>query len=242
MTLVWHDEVGSTQDLAHELAEQGAPHGSAVAARRQRAGRGSRGRPWASGDGGLWLSVVGRPAGAPALEVLSLRVGLELAPALEAAAALPAGRLRLKWPNDLVLDDRKLGGILCEARWRGPAPEWVVVGVGLNLANVLDPAIASRSTRLADAGWVAGPEPLAPVAVAAVLRALDAAGPLAPSELAAYRTRDWLLGQRLVGSHAGRVRGVSPAGRLLVEGDDGALTELTDSVGWADLAPSGAGH
>ncbi len=70
--------------------------------------------------------------------MLSLRVGLAVSGALEAAC--PGTRLALKWPNDLVLTDRKVGGILCEARWQGGAPGWVAVGLA-NLVNILDPEI-----------------------------------------------------------------------------------------------------
>src|SRR6185295_3988298 len=75
----WLESVTSTQDEAHDLAARGAPHGTAVAARIQTDGRGTRGRRWESGIGGLWLSVVCRPQGDVALASTGLRIGLALA-------------------------------------------------------------------------------------------------------------------------------------------------------------------
>ena len=111
--------VGSTMDALHDLAQTGAPPGTAVVAEVQDSGRGSRGRTWASPRGGLWLSVLARPSEG-GLELLSLRVGLAVAGVL---ARMGLGdQLRLKWPNDLMLGERKTGGILCEARWQGATP------------------------------------------------------------------------------------------------------------------------
>ena len=102
----------STMDALHELAQAGAPAGTAVVAEAQVAGRGSRGRGWSSPPGGLWLSVLARPRTA-GLELLSLRAGLAVAELLDRLGV--GARARLKWPNDLMLDGRKAGGILCDA-------------------------------------------------------------------------------------------------------------------------------
>ena len=83
-TLIEYDEVGSTLDVAHTLAADGAAAGTVVIADAQTAGRGQRGRAWQSERGaGLWLTLIERPSDASALDVLSLRVGLALAPALD---------------------------------------------------------------------------------------------------------------------------------------------------------------
>ncbi len=119
-------------DLIHELAERGAEAGSMVVATEQLQGRGSRGRAWHSPPGGLWLSALYRPPSTGGLELLSVRVGLAVARALDRLVPTP---VRLKWPNDLMLNGRKLGGILCEARWQGEALGWIAVGVGLNVRN-----------------------------------------------------------------------------------------------------------
>lgn len=235
----WHERLDSTQERAHQLAALGAPPGAAVAAVVQSRGRGTRGRAWQAGRGGLWLSVVVRPRDAGAIELLSLRVGLTVAARLEPAAGLPIGAVQVKWPNDLVARDRKLGGILCEARWHGEHPAWVVVGVGLNVRNRLAPPLDRTSTRLADLGFAGEPEGLAPVVVEAVLAAAARPGPLAPEELAAFAERDWLHGRRLERPVPGRVAGISPGGRLRLETDQGTVRELMEAVTWTDLAPSG---
>ncbi|MGH7734654.1 MAG: biotin--[acetyl-CoA-carboxylase] ligase, partial [Gemmatimonadales bacterium] len=130
-------QVGSTQDLVHQLGEDGAPHGSAIIAAEQANARGTRGRAWHAPAGGVWMSVLCRPEIPSAAEVLSLRVGLAVAIALEAETRIPS--IRLKWANDLMLADRKLGGILCEARWRGDRLAWITVGIGINVTNTLSP-------------------------------------------------------------------------------------------------------
>ena len=109
------DTTDSTQSEAQRLAAAGAPEGTVVTARHQRAGRGRRGHDWWDAPGqSLLVSVLLRPAGpvttAPQLSLLG---GLAVAEALETVAAVPA---RIRWPNDLLVDDRKLGGILIELR------------------------------------------------------------------------------------------------------------------------------
>jgi BirA family biotin operon repressor/biotin-[acetyl-CoA-carboxylase] ligase len=103
--------VHSTMDVLHDLAAEGAEAGTVVVADEQTGGRGSRGRGWRSPPGGLWLSALYRPGLAAGTELLSLRVGLAVAQAVEALAT--GLRVSIKWPNDLLLDGRKLGGILC---------------------------------------------------------------------------------------------------------------------------------
>lgn len=184
----WHDQVGSTMDLAHAKAEQGAPHGTAIAARSQTAGRGRRGRSWVSPEGGLWMSVVCRPGDASAMENLSLRVGLALADAIERLCpGLP--RLTVKWPNDILSGGRKLAGILCEARWEGGTPLWVIAAVGLNVNNPIPGGLATQATRLADLVPGVEPERLAgPLAEVIALATLQP-GPLSPDEQARLAQR-----------------------------------------------------
>ena len=85
----------------------------------QETGRGSRGRTLVVAPGRALAQRARAGRAAPALELLSLRAGLAVAELLETLGA--EGRIALKWPNDLMLDDRKCGGILCEARWQGAA-------------------------------------------------------------------------------------------------------------------------
>ncbi|MBE3131017.1 MAG: biotin--[acetyl-CoA-carboxylase] ligase, partial [Acidobacteria bacterium] len=125
--------VASTNDTARELALAGADHGTAVVAGEQTRGRGTKGRVWHSPPGlGLYASFILRgPAAGPVpfLHLLPLAAGLAASDAVLAAAG---AAVRLKWPNDLVHDGKKLGGILSEGVSGGPAGDFAVVGVGIN--------------------------------------------------------------------------------------------------------------
>lgn len=209
----WFERIGSTQDAAHQLAADGAPAGTAVVAVEQTAARGSRGRAWVSPRGGLWLSVICRPEVSPAPAAISLRAALVVAEVLDAYGA---GGVRVKWPNDLMLDDRKVGGILCEARWTGDTLGWVVIGAGVNVQNAIPAEVAPLAARLGDhlpdlrAGDLA--EPMA--------RALERIGPRAglldDGELRAFAARDWLAGRAIRGPVAGIAGGISRDGALRV--------------------------
>ncbi|MBA3891409.1 MAG: biotin--[acetyl-CoA-carboxylase] ligase, partial [Gemmatimonadaceae bacterium] len=179
------ETVPSTMDVAHALAETGAPAGTVVLADAQEAGRGRHGRTWTSEPGrGVWLSVVERPDDTSGTDVLSLRIGLAIAEVLEELAPAP---IRLKWPNDVFVADGKLGGILSEGRWRSGRLEWLVIGVGV---NVHAPATASAGVR---AGALRpGVTRLAVLErlVPAIRAAAAAAGPLDAGELARFHARD----------------------------------------------------
>jgi len=128
--------VGSTNDAARELALAGADHGTAVVAGEQTRGRGTKGRVWHSPPGlGLYTSFILRgPAAGPVpfLHLLPLAAGLA---ASDAVLAVAGAAVRLKWPNDLVHDGKKLGGILSEGVSGGPAGDFAVVGVGINVGH-----------------------------------------------------------------------------------------------------------
>src|SRR5439155_11870224 len=104
-------ELGSTFDAVHDLGAQGALAGTVVIAEEQTAGRGRDGRTWHSPAGGVWLGMLLRPARAE-LGVISVRVGLAVADAVD--ALLGRFEARLKWPNDVLLGERKLAGIRSE--------------------------------------------------------------------------------------------------------------------------------
>ncbi len=225
--------VGSTMDVLHGLAAEGAEAGTIVVAGEQTGGRGSRGRGWQSGRGGLWLSVLFRPGVAAGVELYGLRIGLAVAEAIEAVG--PGSAVRIKWPNDLMLGDRKLGGILCEARWQGDALAWVVAGVGLNVANPLPGDLADAATALAARLPGVAPEMVEPEVIAR-LRAM-APGPerLGPAELADLRRRDWLQGRRLLAPVAGMAAGIADDGALMVRVPGGATVAVrTGTVQLAD--------
>lgn len=122
-----YQELPSTMDAAHELAAHDAPEGTCVWAERQTAGRGRSGRAWVSPPGGVYLSVILRPS-RPSVELpqLTLVAGLAAAEAIHELTGLPAA---IRWPNDVLLHDRKLVGILTEARHSA------VIGLGINVAT-----------------------------------------------------------------------------------------------------------
>jgi BirA family biotin operon repressor/biotin-[acetyl-CoA-carboxylase] ligase len=130
--------------------------------------------------------------------------------------------IAIKWPNDLMADDRKLGGILCEARWSGDALAWVVAGVGLNVRNAIPGELGSLAVSLAELGDSRAPADLAPAVASAVAEAGSRIGPLAKTELADFAARDWLRGRMLIAPAAGRADGVEPDGALRVVSADGA--------------------
>ncbi len=136
-------EVGSTNDVARLLADAGIPEGAVVVSDTQTHGRGRVRRPWASPYGGLWCSVLLRPAGRPGLGRLSLAIGVAVAEAVETVVPV---QVALKWPNDVVIGERKVCGILSEN-----AGDALIVGIGIN-ANVpvetMPPEVAARATSL----------------------------------------------------------------------------------------------
>jgi BirA family biotin operon repressor/biotin-[acetyl-CoA-carboxylase] ligase len=127
--------VDSTNEEAKRRAAAGAPEGTLIRAERQSAGRGRRGRPWTSPEGNLYCSLILRPT-VPAMEAaqLSFVTSLALAEALE--QALPPGTaVKCKWPNDVLVEGRKIAGILLESQARAEGLEWMVVGMGVNVAS-----------------------------------------------------------------------------------------------------------
>jgi BirA family biotin operon repressor/biotin-[acetyl-CoA-carboxylase] ligase len=211
--LHYFERVDSTMDLLHQLAADGAEAGTAVLAGEQQGGRGSRGRSWHSPPGGLWLSVLFRPTTPGGVEVMSLRVGLAVAEALDGLMPRP---VQLKWPNDLMLGERKVGGILCEARWQGHTLGWVAVGVGMNVRNPVPAELSDVATALASEQPTIAVEDVAPPIVTA-LRSLDlGADRLTAGELQRFGGRDWLNGRDLRGPAVGRAVGVQNDGALLV--------------------------
>lgn len=214
-----HDRVTSTNDHARELADRGAPHGTVVVAEEQTSGRGRRGRAWTAPPGtSLLLSMVLRPRSAGAETLLSLRLGIAAARAIESTVPVVVG---VKWPNDLVVDGFKIGGILCEGAREAGRTVHMVAGIGINL-------------RQQDSDW---PEPLRGLAASLEARAgapvqtplltgqlvahwLVAAerdsARLDDRELDAFRRRDILFGRpiSLDGEPAGVGQGIYPDGAL----------------------------
>jgi len=147
--VVYRPSVGSTNDVARELAEEGAPEGTLVIADEQRAGRGRLGRRWLAPKGSsLLMSLLFRPPLAPhQAGRLTMICSLAIADAIEEVTGLRPG---LKWPNDILLGGRKAGGILTELGTTGERLDYAIVGVGLNvnLDVAQFPEIAATATSL----------------------------------------------------------------------------------------------
>ena len=209
--------VDSTQRVAFELADGGAVDRTVVVADTQTAGRGRRGRVWhdAPGDS-LLVSIVVRPWLSVAdLPKLSLAAAIAVAEALETTTGL---HVRLKWPNDVVVNGRKLAGILLESRIGAEAI--VVAGIGVNLRQRTFPgALAGTATSVdLEGGRAAGSEEL----LEALLDAFDRWKTCLESEgFAPLRTR-WLaladtIGRAVtVGEHAGVAVDLSEDGALVL--------------------------
>jgi BirA family biotin operon repressor/biotin-[acetyl-CoA-carboxylase] ligase len=195
-------------DAAHAAAEAGAPAGTLIIAERQTAGRGRAGRRWASAAGaGLWLTLIERPTDPKALDVLSLRLGIRLAPVLD---AFTGRRVEIKWPNDLYVGGGKLAGILSEARWQDERPSWVAIGLGLNVqvpAEIPDAAGLEPNVSRAE---------LLLAVMPALRAAARARGALTETELEEYSIRDMARGHSCREPAVGTVAGISASGELLV--------------------------
>ena len=134
-------------DIAAALASQGAPHGVVVAAHQQTAGRGRRGSTWASPPGaGLYFSFIARPRDARRIPLMTLAAGVGVRDGVRSATGLNPD---LKWPNDLLVDGKKLAGILAEGHALGSCDEAVVIGVGVNVQPAAyPPDVTARATSI----------------------------------------------------------------------------------------------
>ena len=221
-------EVDSTMTAARERARAGAVSGTCVVATGQRAGRGRQGRGWFSPAGaGLFATVVLRPPPRPDGSALTLGGIVCGVAACEAVRQLGVTGAQLKWPNDVVVGDRKLCGILTEAEdVTGPAP-LMLVGFGLNLAAAatlaLPAELATRYVGLDDLT----PAPILPdAALAALLAALGSrwaawTGTGAAPIIAGFAAVDSLRGAEVradvpAGPVTGRADGITASGALRV--------------------------
>lgn len=214
--------VASTNDVLRERALAGAPAGTTALADYQTQGRGRLGRTWEAPAGrALLFSVLLRPSPGPhpdAAGVLPLRIGLAIADAVE---HLTGCAVALKWPNDVLLDGRKVAGILCES-----AADFVVAGIGINVGQTeaeLPPELQSQATSLR---IVTGEPPARPDLAGAILRLLRPLWraphrPLDPAELERFHRRDALAGRTVTVDDvpAGVAAGIDPLGALLVRLD-----------------------
>lgn len=238
------DSVGSTMDEARRLAEDGAPDGVAVWAREQTQGRGRQGRAWTSPRGNLYVTLLTRPRGSPLQAAqFGFAAGLALAEAME--PYLAPGQVALKWPNDLLLDGAKAAGMLLESRAGAAGVEWLLLGLGVNLAAA--PAPGETPYRAASLAAVAGrlvpPDAVLPVFLAAFARwraRLEAEGFAALRD--AWLARAAGLGGPLTarlpnGSVEGTFRDLDADGALVLERADGVRQRITAADVFFGRAP-----
>ena len=212
--------IGSTNDRARELAAAGAPHGTLVTTGEQVAGRGRQGRTWSAPPGrALLMSLVLRTVD----PLLPLRAGLAVADVAGPAA-------RVKWPNDVLLDGRKLAGVLVEAR---PHDGWAVLGIGLNVAIELDTLPEDVRARAATLGR---PPAALEATLDELLRALEArlAEPPRPRWPRCGSATRWPAGAIRWDGGEGVAAGIAGDGALLVRTADG---EARLAAGEVHLAP-----
>ena len=204
--------IDSTNALARELASRGAPHGTLVTAAEQLAGRGRQGRGWTVRPGASLVAswVIREPSA-----LLSLAAGAAVAEVCGPAA-------RVKWPNDVLIDGRKVAGILVEGR---PQERWAVLGIGINVAlspRDFPPELRERAGSLGLTE--ADVEPMLLRLGSALERWLAVPG---ADVLADVRTRDGLLGRTVAWADGtGIAAGIDEAGRLIVRVAGGDETRL----------------
>ncbi len=218
-----HGLTDSTNLRARELVLAGAPSGTVVTAAEQSAGRGRGDRVWsAPADSALLYSAILRP-----LDLAHLLLPLAVPVAVcEACESLAPVRCQVKWPNDVWVDQRKLSGVLIEAR----PPEWAVIGVGINLSIEPEQFPGDIRWPAISLGHGVGPEAMREALDAALSRWVEADPALVREQFIA---RDALRGRTLTweGVPEGRARtgvgeGIDERGNLLVRRADGELDSL----------------
>jgi BirA family biotin operon repressor/biotin-[acetyl-CoA-carboxylase] ligase len=222
-------ELDSTNTRARELAESGAAEGEIVIAESQTQGRGRLGRRWESPPlSNLYLSIVLRP-GLPPKHAPQITLAAAVALVETVGSFLPRPPV-IKWPNDILIDGKKLAGILTEAACDTECVQYVILGIGLNLnyrAETMPETLRQRATSMAD---MAGENLSRETVLVRLIHDLDRCyGELEESGFAALRPR-WeahfgLRGRRVrvdLGDQTiiGRAQGIDHEGALIVETDD----------------------
>jgi BirA family biotin operon repressor/biotin-[acetyl-CoA-carboxylase] ligase len=129
-------EVDSTNNVAQELASEGAEEGTIVIAESQRSGKGRWGKEWVSPEGGVWMTIILRPDVVPnRAPQLTLMTGVAVAQTLIQVYDLDVG---IKWPNDILIGDKKVCGILTEVKTKNGKVDHVLVGIGIDLNVDID--------------------------------------------------------------------------------------------------------
>ena len=242
--LLFYDSVGSTNDRVHQLADvldgKATLHGAVVAADRQTAGKGRRGRVWESPAGAnIYFSLLLRPTFAPdKASMLTLLIAYGVKCGIERQMVSDASQCGIKWPNDVVIDGKKVCGILTEMYLEGNSIDHVIVGVGVNVGKQnFAPELVDKATSLEDAcGQVFDRSRL----LADILEVFE-------EEYESFAAEDAIADLKFFkekynaclvnrdrevcvldpkGEYRGIARGINDTGELLVELQDGSLKEV----------------
>lgn len=219
------ESTDSTNTRLKELARQGAPQGTVVAAREQTGGKGRLGRSFVSPPGGLYLSILWRPEFSP-----EKAARLSCAGALAACAAIEEVwgiAPDIKWPNDLLLKGKKISGILTEASWQGRGGNFVIVGTGINVNTESFPAKLwdSASSLYLETGRRIEPEKLMAAFISRLDSVYRAWGEEGAPFLEEYRRRCITPGRDILIDHEG---GRAKVHALSVEDDYSLLIQWPD--------------
>ena len=218
------NETQSTNNDLKRLAAEGAPHGTVVVANKQTAGRGRMGRSFLSPEGGIYMSVLLRPqCKAEMLMHLTCAVAVSVCDAIEAVCAI---RPQVKWINDLILDRKKLGGILTELSLNADGTvKYAIVGIGINI-GVVPEEVADMATALStDKNRV----------IAAIIEHLSRIDPTDRTSFIVPYKRDCVTLNQHVrviqasGEFTGIAKDLTEDGGLVVQKDDG--TQFTVGTG-----------
>lgn len=228
----YFEEIDSTNSYARRLADAGAPEGEVVIAERQSEGRGRLGRSWVSPPfSNLYCSLVLRPTLAPAhAPQITLMAAVALA---DTIASFVAERPAIKWPNDILIDGKKLAGILTESACDAKRIEFVILGIGVNLnfpRDRMPETIRDRATSLME---VAGKTLSRELFVRRLIQDLDRCygilgdlgfAAIAPRWEAYFALRGRRVRVEMVGEAInGTATGIDGDGALLLEAEDGVL-------------------
>lgn len=214
----YHNSVGSTNQRARELATEGAEN-IAVVADEQTGGRGRLEREWASPSGGIWLSLLLRPTlpttHAP---LVTMAAAVATAAAVESAGVEPA----IKWPNDVLVDGKKVSGILTEMEGEADSISWLVVGIGINANVDADVLPEDRATSLQALCGEVDRRAVVQTLLESMADLLDDRDKILPE----WRARSGTLGRRVSvdtpdGPVVGEAVDIESPGALLVDTENG---------------------
>ncbi|MCE5192892.1 MAG: biotin--[acetyl-CoA-carboxylase] ligase [Candidatus Cryosericum sp.] len=230
MELITYQQVGSTQDVARQVTAAGHPLPFAIAAATQSAGRGRDGKSWNSPPGGLWLTTAFDVPSAAAVQQAAMAAAQGVAAVLTTQTGLQAV---VKWPNDLLLHRRKVCGILAETLV-APERTTLLLGIGLNVNNAVSQQQLPRATSVSwELGHTLELEPITRAIVDILDLNIDILVQHGFHAFSAWMNDNLALRGELVtiefnNQHdVGRVTGVSETGGLLLQQQDGSLSEIS---------------